>query len=259
MQEFQFRPLVKQFLNQYGFEVCDIVTDEKSKKPDFDVIGDKDRYTLELKIKGDDPLEIESDENALRHGKLVSKSIPIGPRNTLSGIIRAGVEQINSHDPDYTTFHIIWVHSSGQDPNLLNTRFHSTLYGIEKLFSLKKSNVISCYYFHNSAFFSWREYLDGVILSHNDQIQLCINTLSPMVDSFRKSQLTVGMANGLCDPDVLEARHDDLFIADCEIDRKNEKEVLEYLQKKYGIDHLQTIPMNKETVSIALPTKNNES
>ncbi|MBC8433902.1 MAG: hypothetical protein H8D96_18475 [Desulfobacterales bacterium] len=259
MQESEFRPLVKQFINQFGFKVFDIPENEKSKSPDFDVIGKSDRYTLELKIKGDDPVGIKNDENALLRGELVSKTIPVGPRNTLAGILRDGVKQNIDHDHDRKTYHMIWVHSAGQDPNLLNSRFHATLYGIETLFSIRKTNVITCYYFHNSAFFSWREFLDGVILSYNDQIQLCINTLSPRVDNFRKSQLTVAMVNGLCDPDVLEARYDDLYIADCEIDRNNEKEVLEYLQKKYGLDHLQTIPMNQHTGSIALPTKNEKS
>ena len=258
MKESEFKPLVKQFLNQFGFEVFDIPENEKSKSPDFDVVGDKDRYTLELKIKGDDPIEIQNDENALLKGELVSKSIPVGPRNTLAGIIRDGVKQNIDHDPDHNTYHIIWIHSAGQDPNLLNSRFHATLYGTETLFSIRKTNVINCYYFHNSAFFSWREYLDGAILSHYDQIQLCINTLSPRAKDFRMSQLTVSMAKGLCDPDVLEARYDDLYIADCEIDRKNENDVLKYLQIKYSLDHLQTIPMNQHTGSIAI-SKNNKS
>ena len=113
--------------------------------------------------------------------------------------------------------------------------------------------MVTCYYFHNSAFFSWREYLDGVILSYSDQIQLCINSLSPRATQLRKSELTVGMANGLCDPDRLEAQYEDIMTADCEIDRKNQDETLKYLQKKYGLDHLQTIPMGQHTGAIAIP------
>ena len=255
MQESVFRPLVKQFLSQFGFEVSDVYEKENRKSPDFDVVGKSDRYTLELKIKGDDPVEIHNDKNALLKGELVSKTIPVGPRNTLAGILRDGVKQINDHDPERKTFHIIWVHSAGKDPNLLNSRFHATLYGTETLFSIRKTDVITCYYFHDSTFFSWREFLDGAILSHNDQIQLCINTLSPKVDNFRNSELTLAMANGLCDPDELGHRYDDLYIADCPFDRKNENDVLKYLQKKYGLDHLQTIPMSQHSSSIALPTK----
>lgn len=50
MKESEFRPLVKQFLSQSGFEVFDIDTNEKSKSPDFDVVGESSNYTVELKI-----------------------------------------------------------------------------------------------------------------------------------------------------------------------------------------------------------------
>lgn len=255
MKESGFRPLIRQFLGQFGFEVLDIDTNEKSKSPDFEVIGQSEKYTLELKIKGDDPIEVQNDEDAILSGELVSKSTPVGPRNTMSGIIREGVKQLLDYDPDHRTYHIIWLHSTGQDPELLNTRFHSTLYGTEKLYSLRKSNLITCYYFHNSAFYSWRNNLDGVILSHHDKIQLCINTLSPWEKEFHNAHLTVSMADGLCDPKKLEALYEDIFIADCDIDRIDQNEVLKYLQNKYGLDHLQTIPMSQNTASIALPTE----
>ena len=258
MNESEFKPLAKKLLNQLGFEVTDIDTKDGSQSPDFDVIGENSRYTIELKIKRDDPVEIEKDEGALKRGELVSKSIPIGPRNRLAGIIRKGVEQIVDHDPKNETYHVVWVHSAGEDPELHNRRFHSTLFGTEKLFSLRKDNVITCYYFHHSAFFSWRDFLDGVILTYLNTVQLCINTLSPRAGEFRESELTLSMSNGLCDPEKLERQFDDVMVADCDIDRKNSEDILRYLQAKYGLDHLQQIPMNQLTGMIAV-SGNDES
>jgi len=252
MKESELKPLAKKFLNQLGFEVHDIDTKDRAQSPDFDVIGENSRYTIELKIKGDDPTEIEKDEEALKRGELVSKSIPIGPRNRLAGIIRKGVEQIVDHDPRSDTYHVIWLHSVGEDPELYNRRFHSTLFGTEKLFSLRKDNIITCYYFHHSAFFSWRDFLDGVILTYLSNAQLCINSLSPRAGEFRKSELTKSMSKGLCDPESLEQQGGDVMVADCEFDRKNSDEILEYLQKKYSLDHLQTIPMHQLTGMIAV-------
>ncbi len=243
MNESEFRPIAKKLLNQLGFEVFDIDEKGDGQSPDFDVIGKNSRYTIELKIKGDDPVEIEKDETALKRGELVSKSIPIGPRNRLAGIIRKGVGQIFDHDPKKETHHVIWIHSAGEDPELHNRRFHSTLFGTEKLFSLRRDNVITCYYFHNSAFFSWRDFLDGAILTYLNNAQLCINTLSPSAEIFRRSELTLSMSNGLCDPEKLERQLDDVMIADCDIDRRNSEDILRYLQDKYKLDHLQTIPM----------------
>lgn len=252
MNESEFKPLAKKLLNQLGFEVADIDTKNDGQSPDFDVIGENSRYTVELKIKGDDPVEIEKDEAALKRGELVSKSIPIGPRNRLAGIIRKGVEQIVDHDPKNETYHVVWVHSAGEGPERLNRRFHSTLFGTEKLFSLRKDNVITCYYFHNSAFFSWRDFLDGVILTYLNNVQLCINTRSPRAEEFRKSELTLSMSRGLCDPEKLERQFDDVMMADCDIDRKNSDDILRYLQNKYGLDHLQQIPMHQLTGMIAV-------
>jgi hypothetical protein len=252
MNELEFKPLAKRFLNQFGFEVYDIAIKSGVQTPDFDVIGKDNRYTIELKIKEDDPNEIEKDEEALLKGELVSKSIPIGPRNRFAGIIRKSVQQIMDHDHKSETYHIVWLHSAGSDPELLNRGFRSTIFGIEKLFSLRTSNIITCYYFHNSAFFSWCNYLDGVILTHLNNAQLCINSLSPRANEFRKSELAICMANGLCDPDRHAQQSTDIMVADCAIDRQESNLVLEYLTVKYSIDHLQTIPMHQLTGMIAV-------
>jgi len=258
MREHQFKPFVKRFLKQFGFDVHDIPIKNDPETPDFEVIGKNDKYTIELKIKEDDPTEIEEDSQAQSRGELVTKSIPIGPRNRLSGIIRKGVNQMVEHDPKGDTFRVIWLHSSGRDPDLHNRRFHSTLYGIENLFSLRLSNLITCYYFHESAFYSWRAYLDGAILTYGTQAQICINTLSPRVEQFRKSELVTCMSEGLCDPDKLAEQDDEVMVADCDVDRSDSDAVIRYLQKKYALDHLQPIPMQQHSAMISLPT-NEES
>lgn len=263
MKEEEFKPIAKFFLEEkLGFKVFDIEKKQGVLTPDFEVIGNNDKYTIELKIKGDDPEEIYRESEALSRGEFVTKSIPIGPRNTLGGIIREGLRQIIEHDPSGGSFRIIWLHSTGNDPNLHNMRFHSTLFGAEDLFSLRLPNIIKCYYFNESAFFSWQNYLDGAILTYiitdHFSAQLCINSLSPRVERFRKSELVVSMLDGLCDPQKLEESTDGVMIADCDIDRRRPDLVKRYLQDKYGLDHLQTIPMKQITCSFALPKDENK-
>lgn len=252
MKEEEFKPIAKELLKQFGLVVNDITSREGVLTPDFEAIGKNSKYTLELKIKGDDAEEVTRDSEALSRGELVTKSIPIGPRNRLAGIIRKGVQQMVEHDPEGESFRVIWLHSVGKDPHLHNKRFHSTLFGTEKLFSLRLPNVITCYYFQDSAFFSWRDYLDGAILTYQNNAQLCINTLSPRLKHFRVSELVLSMSNGLCDPDKLEEKSDHVMIADCAIDRKKGDGVIHYLQDKYDLDHLQTIPMQQHTGMIGL-------
>lgn len=252
MKKESFKPIAKKILEDLGFKVVEIEPNVVLT-PDFEAIGKNDKFTIELKSKGDDPEEISRDLKALSQGEVVTKSIPMGPRNTMGGIIRAGVQQMVEYDPRGESFRIIWLHSAGQDPCLHYERFHSTLFGIETLFSLRLPQTVTCYYFHESAFFSWRDYLDGAILTFKDKAQLCINSLSPRVEQFRKSELVVSMSNGICDPRQLEESNDDVMIADCDIDRRRPDEVVSYLKEKYGLDHLRNITMQQYTCMVSLP------
>ena len=252
MEEKDFNPIVKMFFQDHGFTANEIPREKDKQTPDFDVIGKNDRYTVELKIKSDDPNEIARDNEFLSKGQMVTKSIPIGPRNRLSGIIQKGVDQMTTHDPQRKTYQVIWIHTIGKNQDLLNTRFRSTLFGLEKLFSIDISHVITCYYFHNSAFFTWRNYLDAALLTTENTVQLCINSLSPRVNDFRGSDLYKSLIKGLCDPIKYELA-DGVMIADCEIDRKEENQILNYLMKKYCLKHLQTIPMQQNSATISMP------
>jgi hypothetical protein len=249
MNEEDFKPIVKQILSKLGLKAKDIETSNTIPTPDFEVTGSTDKYTVELKIKDDDPEEIEAENQALSRGELVGKSIPVGPRNRLSAIIREGVMQMLEYGPTGKTYRVIWLHSAGQDPEEHNMRFHATLFGTETLFSLRLSHGLTCYYFHESAFHSWRDYLDGAMLTciKDAQLhtQLCINTLSPIVSKFRQSELVQSMSKGLCDPDKLHGIDKGVLIADCPYDRKDSNKIIAYLQNKYRLDHLQTISMTR--------------
>jgi hypothetical protein len=215
------------------------------------VLGKNGRYTIELKIKSDNPEEIRKDNEILSRGEVLSKVTPVGPRNRLYAIIEDGVNQIKEYDPESKTFHILWLHSEGHDPNLLNMRFHATLFGTETLISIERNYAMTCYFYDESAFFTHRSDLDGVILTYNDQLQLCVNTLSHRKDEFKKTDLYRVLSKGLCDPDNMKA-DDGVLIADCEMDRRNAREVIKYLKAKYKLNHLQKIEMKQHSGMILL-------
>ena len=75
MKESRFKPLAKGFFKKNGFEVREIETKTESKTPDFEVIGKSSKYTVELKIKGDDLIEIKKDEEALKRGMQIVKEV----------------------------------------------------------------------------------------------------------------------------------------------------------------------------------------
>jgi hypothetical protein len=238
-----------------GFKVINIPSGKHDLTPDFEVIGNRCKYTIELKIKNDDLNEILREREALSRGEIAERSIPVGPRNRLAGIIKKGVRQMSDYDPAGDSFRVIWLHSAGQDPCLHYKRFHSTLFGTENLVSLSLPHIITCYYFHESAFFRWRDSLDGALLTYENTAQLCINSLSNRAEQFRQSELVVNLSEGLCDP-KLEESNDHVMIVDCDIDRNESEKVLSYLRVKYHLNHLQTIPMVQHTgiIELQLPT-----
>ena len=252
MNERDFKKIVRGIFRQLGLDPRDIPRKENCLTPDFEVVGKDSKYTVELKIKDDDPEELSRETQMLLSGGVVEQTIPLGPRNTLAGLIREGIRQILAHDQAGNSFRVIWLHSSGQDPEVHYQRFYATLFGSETLFSLTQAGLITfdCFYFYESAFYSWREYLDGAILTYYNNAQLCINTLSPRVKEFRQSELVQGLSQALCDPDRLDSIQSKILIADCQDNRAGSQRILEHLKQKYKLEHLQTIPMQKHTGKI---------
>ncbi|MBI4833869.1 MAG: hypothetical protein HY811_03490 [Planctomycetes bacterium] len=254
MREDDFKPKVKKFLKGLGIDVRDIPSQGNGKTPDFSAKSNNDSYTIELKIKGDDVEETGREKEVLERGEILEKSIPIEPRNTLSGIVDDGVKQMKFHDRDNKTYHILWIHSAGQDPKLHYERFKSTLFGTGTFFSTGKETMI-CYYFNESAFYKHRNSLDGVILSVSDQCQLCVNTLSSRKDKFRQSDLYKNLSNALLDPDAEEDTEEGIMIADCDIDRKHQGDVVKYLQKKYNLSSLVPAVLEQYSCVSAIPNR----
>ena len=254
MNDIYSKKIIKKALQEFGLVAKDIPP-KNAKTPDFEVIGKNSRYILEFKIKGDDPTEIENDRKILNAGEIVSKEIPTGPRNRLHAIITEGVQQIKEYDPEHNSFHVLWLHSSGRNEHLLNMRFHATLFGTQDLFSLGVKDLITCYFFHDSSFYTHRNDLDAAILTYKNKLQLCVNTLSPNYNNFIKSDLYLALSAGLCDPEILEKK-EGFMIANCVINRKAINEVLNFLRSKYSLEHLQTIDLKQHSGMMALPKEN---
>lgn len=219
--------------------------------------GKNTRYTLELKIKEDDLRERREEAEALSRGEIVSKSVSTGKRNTLYGIVKKAIQQIEEYDPNRDTFHIVWLHSTGRDAYVHNMRFHATLFGTQDLFSMERKDLITCYYFHESIFFSCRDNIDGAILTYSNKAQLCVNTLTSRLADFRRSDLYNSFKDGLCDPETPNNISKNTMIAECELDRKDASGIIRYLCKKYSLKHLQTINMQQHSVMTSVRHDNN--
>ena len=252
MTHSEFLPIVRCELQKLGFVVEGIPTRASSqeKTPDLNVIGKSSCYLVELKVKGDDPGEIEQNGRRLASGEIVMKSTPTGPRSRLENIIREGSDQMDDEDPAHAKFHVLWLHSWGIDAELLHERFRNTLFGsIQGIHP--PNNTVLCYYFHNSSsFFNLRKTLDAAIVSFNGNLQLCVNTLSPRLCEFRNSELYQALLGCICDPDSEEKNHRGLIV-DAQIDRDDKNIVLEHLKTKYGLGQLIDLDFKKHSAMIA--------
>ncbi len=259
MTEEKLKGTIKHILNNFGFQVEDIPT-AQVPTPDLRIYKDQ-VYLVEVKIKGDDPVEIEVFRQELSSGQIVSRVGDIDHWNTLDGIIGRAVEQFESFDSDGHHLHIVWFHASGTiDPSLQLQRLHSTVYGSETLISPEPSHkhTFTCYYFMNSSFFRYRHVIDGVITSRGTteelkEVQLCINSLSPRADRLRKSELRNVLGSGICDPDALAEKDQTVFIADTDIDRRNQDAMTQYLQEKYGYERLIIFSLRQYSGTRLLP------
>jgi hypothetical protein len=95
MTHSDFLPVARHELQKLGFAVEEIPTQvsRQQKTPDFNVIGKSSRYLVELKVKGDDPAEVEQNRRELEAGKIVMKSTPTGPKSRMENIICDGSDR----------------------------------------------------------------------------------------------------------------------------------------------------------------------
>ena len=138
------------------------------------------------------------------------------------------------------------------NPAFQHTRFRATTYGIETLASLRVNHLLRCHYFHESIFFKHREVLDGIVYTFGDQLQVCVNTLSPRANDFRSSDLIEAFRGGIYDPDKRDGVENGYMIADCSLDRKDLDGVKGFLREKYSLDHLQDLPLKKHSVAMGI-------
>ena len=251
MADAEIKAGVTRLLESWRFAVTPI-PESASKSPDLLAEKDGASFVFELKERLDDPVLLAEERAKLEAGEVVSRAVPAGRTNRVSGIVKHGVGQLSSYQAPAGAFYLLWLHASGKDAELQIEQFRGTLYGMTNIFDLDAQHSIRCYYFHHSDFYRWRHVLVGAIVSTFDHLQLCLNTASPRTGEFRGSPLVRQLASGLLDPTKLE-REGSAYIADCDVDRNKEGVALQYIQKKYGRPKLMDLNMSKFSARVLVP------
>ena len=239
MSDQNIKKAISEILRGHGFEVTQL-PEGQQRTPDLLVVKDQ-RYLIEIKTKEDDPALIAERSRRLKAGEIVKSGAPFTPQNTMSRIIRDGVEQLGSYLPQDHDLCLLWLLAVGSDVESQYEQFRGTLYGLTNVVGPDTYPLIPCYYFRNSAFYRWPQ-LVGSVVSTLDHAELCINSYSPRAASLRTSSLAQFFGTAVTDPAKREAEGR-AYVADCEIDRRNKEEVLRYVEKKYQRPALMTMDL----------------
>lgn len=224
---------VKEVLEHNEFSVELIPETKEFKTPDLKAFDQEINYFIEVARKDID-LQFHDLINQPKGSTLKYKTSSIG------SLLRHKYRQLKEYPKkEDSDFSLIWILTHNCiNSSIIYESLKSILYGIESLDGYTKENKYYdkiCYYFYYS-FFYRRKALDGVVISKEDQIELCVNTFSERYENFRYSKLYKLFKDkeSLIDPFDLESKGEG-FIADCDIPRKDVNSVVRYLKEKYKL------------------------
>jgi len=236
-----------------GFEVALLEARESHKTPDLLVARNEQRFLIEVKAKGDDLSALLERRSKLARGEFVMHGARWAPINTIASRMRDGICQLNDYPSEERDFSLLWLHAEGEEPQSQVEQFACTLYGKANVYSILNSKFRhECYFFHDSVFYRWRATLDGAILSTFTTAKLCINTYSPRYASFRDSEVVKVFDQAVVDPIELD-RAGLAIVADCNVDRRKDYEVIRYLVEKYNEEYLQHFQMASLSLMCKVP------
>lgn len=245
-------------LQQWEVRVDDIPTSdlEEKKEADFLATFGSIRALIEEKTKEDDPDYLAHRASELERGELHGLTLPIRRDETISGIVRSASKQLKSSSNLPHNFRLVWFTATGVTAHGKYEQFMATLYGCTNILEMNASGYRRCYFFRNADFFRRASVIDGAVAAYTDGIsistKLCLNPLSPRYQQLKTSEVLKPFKKAVEDPIEME-RSESAFILDAAIDRKNESELLAFLQKKYQTGPLRTFDLGYTSASILLP------
>jgi hypothetical protein len=245
-------------LQHWGVRVDDIPTSdlEEKKEADFLAMFGSSSVLIEEKTKEDDPEYLAHRASELESGAVHGITIPIKRDETISGIVRAASKQLKSSSNLPHDFRLMWFTATGVTARGKFEQFMATLYGRTNILEMNASGYRRCYFFRNADFFRRASVIDGAVAAHTDgtsiSAKLCLNPLSPRYAQLKASEVLKPFNGAVEDPIEME-ESESAFILDAAIDRKNETELLKFLQNKYQTGPLMKFDLGYTSASILVP------
>lgn len=222
---------VRKYLETLGFHVTKIPESPLRQEPDFLVRDEVSQYLIEIKDK-DNQKFID-----LLNSQPANDKVNLEFDNSISAIIRDSARQLDSYEGQGEIFKILWFFVGANIfDSSISMQIGKTLYGLQELEGYKRSGEFFqtlCFYFTYSEFYRCKQ-LDAVIVQSSEEKVLCVNDFSSKRDSLRQARLYQHFyQNGL---QIIEPSKSHCYVADdFTLDRKNSKEVAEYVGRKYDL------------------------
>lgn len=248
----------KALLQHWGIVLEDIPTSDAEQKQEADFLAcfDGVPVLIEEKIKEDDPTYLARRAVELETGEIHAVTLPLRRDETLSGLVRDASRQLRSSTDKPHDFRLMWFTATGAQAIGKYEQFMATLYGRTNILEMNAAGYRRCYYFRHADFFRRADVIDGAVVAHTDgktiTARLCLNSLSPRFQALRKSAVLRPFRNAVEDPDALEAEGS-AYILDAALDRKDEGQLLAYLQRKYATGPLMKFDLGYTSASILVP------
>jgi hypothetical protein len=238
----------------HGFAIEKISEDDE-ERPDFLVQDEQNAYLVELKTKSESEEYLQERRDALATGRVYGEHIPVTPRNRLSGIIRKAKSQLRNHLGEEDIFRIPWLLCTGHTAEARMDQFESTLYGSASIINLDRSGMRTCYFFHNSDFYRYKDTLAGAIVSTPSTARLLLNPYYGRSSAFANSSVFGIKELNPINP-IAEEKSGLAYIADGDIDRNSEEAVLSHLKTKYKANKLMKMTMQHMSGTIMVQDHN---
>jgi hypothetical protein len=243
---------VQQLLERLGFVVEPIEETDDQKRADLCVTDADSVYLIEVKTRQGSEFE----SNLSEHG-FAESLLTLAYANVVSSQIYDAVKQLRESSNCSQPFQLLWYQNLDEDEC---ERVVKTLYGIVTVIrpsGKTGAESIDCLYLTFSEFYRYPDIV-GAVLAHKYGGFLFPNFLSPVYTKFRSSQLfrVFNEHDAVQDFLVLESRGD-VYIADCDGSRKdkNRKQLLNYVEEKYGVQGLIDVEPKYARVAIIVPRK----
>lgn len=242
----------RKFFECLGYVVTQVPESSGSERADYAVADGVDQFVAEVKSRGRD----EAFERSMERFGHAESQQAVGRSNPISKQISVAAGQLASTAAESPgLLRIVVLVAAGDDPELQADQFQATLYGTVDLLREDVDGVVAvpCFYFAFSDFCRFPG-VDAAVVLVPPAARLCINGFSRRRGRLAESNLykVLSAAGAVSDPEAQE-RLGQAFLADADIDRRDEAAMLGYVRSKYGLPELLPFKPTKYRAAAMVP------